>query len=339
MKHTKHFCLLQKYDSLIILNRVKEKYNSSGTGHINSLSDIVKSDGPIGEGVIRGIDYQGNRVLSFLEHIPGTPWMLMSKVNENELYKNFNRQAFLSLLLIAMVIVSVSITLSFLYSKRQRNIYRSLWKAQEEFKITLYSIGDGVIITDKEGKITLMNKEAEDLTGWKEADAVNKKLHEIFIIINEHSRAYQENPVDKVFREGSVVGMANHTLLLSKSGIEVPIADSAAPIKDEFGETTGVVLIFRNQTIERKRETELIESEEKYYRMFADSPQPMWIYDLETLAFLEVNEAAVIHYGYSREEFLNMTIKDIRPIEDIDRLLKDISLTVSPYNDAAFGNI
>lgn len=329
------FLLAAKRDSLIILNKVNEvKYNHLHTGQIYSLNEIVRSDDHQGEGVIRGIDFNGNKVLSFLDPIPGTPWMLMSKVNEDELYRNFNRQAFLSLLLIAMVIVSVSITISFLYSKRQRNIYRSLWKAQEEFKITLYSIGDGVIITDKEGKVTLMNKEAEDLTGWKESDAFNKKLHEIFKIINEYSRASQENPVDKVFREGSVVGMANHTLLISKSGLEIPIADSAAPIKDELGETIGVVLIFRNQTIERKREAELIESEEKYYRMFADSPQPMWIYDLETLAFLEVNQAAVIHYGYSREEFLNMTIKDIRPIEDVEKLLKDISTTVSSYNDA-----
>lgn len=327
------FLFAAKHDSLTIVNELLTS-KTLKTGKTYSFNQIIASDSPQSEGIYIGTDYKGKKVLAFFEPIVGTPWMLMSKVDEAEVYRNFNRQALLSLLLIAMVIISLSITLSFLYSKRERNIYKYLWQAQEEFKTTLYSIGDGVIITDMEGNVTLMNKEAEELTGWKEAEAVNRKLEEIFLIINEYSRDFQENPVDLVFRKGTVVGMANHSLLISKSGAEIPIADSAAPIKDESGGTIGVVLIFRDQTIERKREAELVESEEKYYRMFADSPQPMWIYDLETLAFLEVNESAVIHYGYSREEFLKMTIKDIRPPEDIEKLLIDVSLTKSPYNDA-----
>ena len=78
----------------------------------------------------------------------------------------------------------------------------------------------------------------------------------------------------------------------------------------------------------------LRESEQKYRYMFANNPQPMWIYDLETLAFLEINDAAIHHYNYTREEFLSMTLKDIRPKEDIDRLIKDVELTRKSYNPA-----
>ena len=86
---------------------------------------------------------------------------------------------------------------------------------------------------------------------------------------------------------------------------------------------------------ERKRAEEALrESEEKYRFMFANNPQPMWIYDLETLAFLEVNKAAIQHYNYTREEFLSMTLKDIRPQEDIPALLKDVELTRRTLNPA-----
>jgi PAS domain-containing protein len=75
-------------------------------------------------------------------------------------------------------------------------------------------------------------------------------------------------------------------------------------------------------------------TEQKYHYMFESNPQPMWIYDLETLAFLEVNDAAVHHYGYSKEEFRGMTLKDIRPEEDVERLKKDVEATNKIYNSA-----
>lgn len=127
---------------------------------------------------------------------------------------------------------------------------------EEEFRTTLYSIGDGVITTDIKGKVKRMNSVAEQLTGWTESEASGKDLSEVFRIINEDSHLNVENPVNKVLREGHVVGLANHTLLIHKGGKETPIADSGAPIKTPGGEIKGVVLVFRDQTSERKAEAE-----------------------------------------------------------------------------------
>lgn len=321
-------------DSLTLLNNTTSDIQTEPILRRYTIHDLIKSRGEINEGVFEGVSHDGKKVVALLEPIPGTTWLLFSKISKSELFTNFRKQIFLSFLLIGLTVLSVSAMISFLYSSKQRNIYKSLWKSQQEFKTTLYSIGDAVIISDYDGYITLMNLEAERLTGWTEIETIGKKLEDVFIIINEYSGEPQENPFSKVIKEGTVVGLANHTLLISRDKNAIPISDSAAPIRDESGNISGVVLIFRDQTEDRKREKALIESEEKYYRMFADSPQPMWIYDLETLEFLEVNEAAVLHYGYSRKEFLSMTIKDIRPKEDIDKLLLDVSTTFIPYNDA-----
>jgi two-component system cell cycle sensor histidine kinase/response regulator CckA len=122
---------------------------------------------------------------------------------------------------------------------------------EAELRSTLYSIGDAVIATDRSGRITRMNPVAERLTGWREAEAVDQPLDSIFRIINEQSRRQVESPVTLVLREGTVVGLANHTLLINRDGREIPIADSGSPILDSHGQIRGVVLVFRDQTEER----------------------------------------------------------------------------------------
>lgn len=117
---------------------------------------------------------------------------------------------------------------------------------------TLASIGDGVIATDVQGRVTFLNSEAERLTGWKNSEAVSKPLAEIFRIVNEQTRQPAENPADRALRLGTVVGLANHTLLIAKDGREIPIDDSAAPIRQPGGPLSGVVLVFRDFT-EHKR--------------------------------------------------------------------------------------
>jgi PAS domain S-box-containing protein len=128
---------------------------------------------------------------------------------------------------------------------------------RELLAVTLASIGDGVIVTDSHGRITFLNSEAENLTGWQLAQARGRPLPTVFIIINEVSRQPVESPVDKVLRLGSVVGLANHTLLLAKDGREIPIDDSGAPIRDAAGTVHGVVLVFRDFTERRQKEREL----------------------------------------------------------------------------------
>ncbi|NOZ48463.1 MAG: PAS domain S-box protein [Chloroflexi bacterium] len=139
---------------------------------------------------------------------------------------------------------------------------RELAESKERLEVTLRSIGDAVISTDIQGNVILMNPIAEGLTGWSEAEAMGRPLGEIFPIINEQTRQPVENPVDRVLSEGRVIGLANHTLLLTRDGNEIPIADSGAPIRDAQEKISGVVLVFRDQTEERSAQKALRENEE-----------------------------------------------------------------------------
>jgi PAS domain S-box-containing protein len=126
---------------------------------------------------------------------------------------------------------------------------------------TIRSIGDAVIACDTTGKVEFMNRVAEDLTGWNEAEAKGKPLQHIFQIFNEDTRAIVENPVDKVRRLGIVVGLANHTFLVARDGTEICIDDSGAPIHDSNGQMIGVVLVFRDITERRMSEDALMRAE------------------------------------------------------------------------------
>lgn len=140
---------------------------------------------------------------------------------------------------------------------------RKLRASERRFATTLRSIGDAVIATDEQGLITYMNPTAEALTAWSFAEAQGQPLHTIFCIINETTRQPVENPVSRVLQEGVTIGLANHTLLLARDGQEVPIDDSAAPIFDDHGNCTGVVLVFRDITERQQAEAKVRASEER----------------------------------------------------------------------------
>jgi len=136
--------------------------------------------------------------------------------------------------------------------------------SEDRLRTTLASIGDGVIATDDEGRLTALNAVAEALTGWSEAEALGRRSAEVFVIVDEPSGQPAEDPVRKVLREGAAARLANHTLLLSKDGRTIPVDDTAAPIRTAEGRLTGVVLVFREIAARRRREREratLLESE------------------------------------------------------------------------------
>jgi len=361
----------------------------------------------------------------------------------------------LSLALFVLVFVFLLHELS-----ERKRAQEALEKSEQWFSTTLASIGDAVIATDMGGAVTFMNSVAESLTGWDLEDARGKSMDLVFDIVNKETRHPVENPVKKVFREGKIVGLADHTLLLSKVGQEFEIEDSAAPILSDVHGKFGVVLVFRDITeknraeeksqrqkellelilasiadgvvvadsngkfllfnaaaehvlgvgatekspdewaeqygvylpdtvthypadqlplvramrgenvdaveifirnphmpqgrllsingrplkradgalqggvvvfhdmTERKRAEEALrQSELRYHLLFDSNPHPVWVYDLKTLAILDVNRSAVQNYGYSREEFLSLTIKDIRPPEDVAALIESAAKT------------
>lgn len=137
----------------------------------------------------------------------------------------------------------------------------NIGKSEENLRITLNSIGDAVIATDAESNITQMNPVAEKLTGWILDDAKEQKLEEVFKIINTFTRETVESPIKKVLESGEIVGLANHTILISKDKSEMHIADSGAPIRDRKGNITGVVLVFRDITEQYKLEEQIRQSQ------------------------------------------------------------------------------
>ncbi len=136
-----------------------------------------------------------------------------------------------------------------------------LTEGREQLAVTLNSIGDGVITTDVNGRVTLLNRVAEQLTGWKQAEAAARPLTEVFTVVNEETRKPVVNPVEQVLARDAVVGLSNHTILIPRNGPDRQVESNGAPIRDNAGKIVGVVLVFRDVT-ERARMEKLVEDSE-----------------------------------------------------------------------------
>ena len=155
-----------------------------------------------------------------------------------------------------------SVSAAFLRSlDAQARRAEELFRSEQNLRTTLASIGDGVITCDNEGRVQLMNPIAQELTGWTESEACNRPLTEVFRILNEDTREPLEDPVSKVQRLNRIVGLANHTILLRRDGSEIAIDDSGAPIRKQDGELLGVVLVFRDVTMQRRTRAALVANE------------------------------------------------------------------------------
>src|SRR5712692_5617890 len=210
-------------------------------------------------------------------------------------------------------------------SERKR-AQEALGKSEKWFSTTLSSIGDAVIATDMNGAVTFMNSVAQSLTGWSQTDATGKSMDLVFDIVNKETRRPVENPVKKVFREGKVVGLADHTLLLSKDGKEFDIEDSAAPILTDTGEGFGVVLVFRDIT-ETKRAEEATKRQKELLQLILESIADGVVVADSNGKFLLFNAAA--------EQVLGIGATDTTPDQWSDRYgsyLPD-AVTLYPPNE------
>ena len=191
--------------------------------------------------------------------------------------------------------------------KKQRE--KKLRESEENLRITLNSIGDAVISTDIGGAIVRMNPVAENLCGWSIDEAKGKSLTEVFRIVNADTGKKAKNPVAKVIETGSIVGLANHTMLISKNGEKYQIADSAAPIRDDSGHTSGVVLVFRDVT-----EEELRESNKTAHQFFSESAAGAF--------FMMLDEPIEWNDSVDKEEVLDYVF-DHQHITKINRAMLD----------------
>ncbi len=159
-----------------------------------------------------------------------------------------------------------------------------LKRSEESLLATLNSIGDAVIATDLEGRVVRLNRVAAELTAWAPNEALGHPIHDVFHLVDEDSHLAVEAPVAEVLKERKVVALTRHTLLLSRDGTERPIATSAAPIRDEGGGVCGVVLVFRDQTTERRTEADLRAQHHQLVEAQAIAQLGNWEWNLVTNA-------------------------------------------------------
>ncbi len=235
------------------------------------------------------------------------------------------------------------------------HVENHLRRERETLEVTLKSIGDAVVVTDVAGRVTFLNAVAEKLTGWPLADAAGQPFEKIFHIVNEHTGKPVEHPVAKVLETGGIVGLANHTILITRDGRRVPIDDSGAPVRQASGDLVGVVVVFRDVT-ERKQ----AEHERAWLAAIVESSDDAIVSKTLDGIVTSWNPAAVRLFGYEPADIVGKPITTIIPPElrseeveilarlrrgeQIDhyetvRLAKngrriDISLTISPIKGA-----
>jgi PAS domain S-box-containing protein len=239
------------------------------------------------------------------------------------------------------------------YGRLSREVVQSE-REREFLATTLASIGDGVIVTDAQGRVTSLNREAERITGWGISEARGKELLEVFKIVNERTGQTQENPIEKVLRLGKVVGLANHTILVRRDGSKVPIGDSGAPVRRGDGPVEGAVLVFRDVSEEREAQA----AKERLASIVESSDDAIISKTLDG-TIVTWNGGAKRIFGYEAAEVIGQRITLLIPPERMDeeacvleqlrrgeqvehfetvRLTKDgrrldVSLTVSPLRD------
>ncbi len=191
----------------------------------------------------------------------------------------------------------------------RKQVEESIRESEENLSITLNSIGDGVIATDKEGFVVRMNPVAERLCGWKITDAIGKSLTEVFQIINADTRQPLVNPVKKVLENGETVGLANHTVLISKNGTEYQIADSAAPIRNKDEKISGVVLVFSDVTENYEAQKLIYKSEERYRTLLLNLEAGIVVHAPDTSIVMNNDRASEL-LGISNDQLKGKTAID-----------------------------
>ncbi|MGN7611534.1 PAS domain-containing protein [Magnetococcales bacterium HHB-1] len=283
-------------------------------------------------GIIIGLDYRGEMVMAAHEPLPLMGWGAVAKMDLAEVRAPFIRM-FSYWMLFALLLVGVG---TFLFYKIGYPIIRQLQASEADIKTTLNSIGDAVIACDCNGLITRMNPVAEELTGWPLKEAMDKPLLEVFRIISSLTREAVVNPVEKVLKERRIVGLANHTELISRDGHRIQIADSGAPIREQSGEISGVVLVFRDVTESYERERKLQESETRYRTVVEETPALICHFKPDgELCF--VNKAYGDYFNRHYQDLAGTSFLMLIPEQDRESVLSKI-LSITP-DDPTIMNI
>lgn len=330
-------------DEVLYLNELRHRKNTALQYRLPLTRVEVPAVKAVtgGKGVVAGPDYRGVEVLAVLSAIPDTPWFMVTKIDTAEALAEWKLRSFLIVGLMLGLGATMIAALGMAWQRYAKKQYQAAFRAEAErrqsearYRTTLMSVGDGVIACDRDGRVTLLNPVAEVLTGWLQDDACGKSLAEVFVIVNEETRLPVENPVERVLREGIVVGLANHTLLLTPQGAEFPIADSGAPIFDEQERITGAVLVFRDQTEERKTEAALRQAHDQLERAEEMAGMGCWEFDFKSRTVWASPSARRI-YGLDNAIWTIESVQSIPLPEyrsDLNRALKALVQNGEAYD-------
>ncbi len=199
----------------------------------------------------------------------------------------------------------------------------ALRESEERLSITLDAIGDAVLVTDPQGLITRLNPVAEQLTGWRQEEALGRPVLEVFHIVNTETREPAEHPVGRVLREGIVVGLANHTTLIARDGTEYQIADSAAPIRDAHGQIVGVIMVFQDVTERYALESAMRQMQERLQAILESLPDLCLVLDGDG-RYLEILGGPIGLLARSPEDLIGRRVQDVLPPEEAIPILRTV---------------
>ncbi len=226
------------------------------------------------------------------------------EVNRREVTKLIGRLPAIAIgggALIAVGIVWYGITLFRRITRAFEQQLNETELQRDSMQTTLQSIGDGVVVCDSAGRITMLNEAAEELTGWSRSEATGRLLSEVFKIVNEETRLPVENPAEKAARLNRVISLENHTVLLRRDGTEVPIDDSGAPIRNRDGSQSGSVLVFRSVAEQRQTLNLIKKSQERLNSIYNTSLEYVGILNVEGKV-LDCNQASLEFAENTRED-------------------------------------
>lgn len=324
-------------DSILYLNNLQHNNNAALNLRFPvKNTELLASQAVSGKlGLVSGKDYRNIDVTGFVSKVEGTPWYLISKIDDSEMYQGKYVIAGVVIGLALLLIFIIIFFIGFIYKRRQKNIFKELyikeseaWQQQEKFKVTMDSLGEGVIVTDMDAKVQYINKHAETLTGWKYSDALGRNLGEVYFVKNEETGEKVNNILEKVKKQGIVKELANHTLLVSKNGNEIPVMDTGAPIFDADGLLTGVVITFQDET-EKRTQNRLVKESEQNLREFFENDISGDYAATADGEILKCNPAFARILGYSSpDELVGRNFKDFYKNQvDRDEFLKKIQMS------------
>lgn len=334
-------------DSIVYLNNLRHRKETALEFRLpKSLKDLPAVKAAEGyKGLFRGKDYRGENVIAYLSDIPGTNWFLIAKVDEEELFTGLVAKMEMVGIIVLLLMISTGIGLYTIYATNQHKLSESLyekdkelWQQSEKFKVTMDSLGQGVLTLDVSGKVQYMNKMAEDLTGWSLRNARGRDLHEVYPVINEKTGKRENNILDKIFKYGVVKELANHTILITREGKEIPVMDTGAPVYDTDGSIIGVSIVFQDETERREIERKIKESEERFRSTLDDLVEGCQIIGFD-YKYLYLNKAAIESSRMKSEELVGKTMMECYPGIENTEMFRRLETSMEKRIPANFENV